>query len=335
MPERVFCTRCGTRAPSDSARTAIARKPMDELARAIADARLAHEQATPATKGQLTGGCAGQLMRTASAAYRAGTKQDVTAALLDARDGATGVGRMLLSLAMLRENDGEFHGHGIAGLDIRRIELAGARSIIEDLGLELTATADGGVVARSARPGERILVTVASPQIQLLASNADERKAIEVHDRGYDCSGLSGHTRMLYEFRVVRRLLWGVGQCMLTDQRAAGVIFQRDPPSGGTLTREREAMPHAVVRASEDRTTIGSVLVFSVNRVLFDEAEVIAPLLIGKSMPDVFLMGDVSLAFDARSMVDERDRIVKPPKGRIASAVAKFAPGVRSDLVRS
>jgi len=261
---------------------------------------------------------AGLLLAAADNARIAGHRQATTDALLDALDGATAPGTTLLMLAMLRSNDGEFEGHGVDGLRIRRVEYVSMPVTVGDFELELVATASGAFILKSIRSAELGLVTVAG-DLQLFGGNEDNGKAAEVHARGFDYTDLERTMQAWYELRLIRRLAWGFGCCLLTDQRLVGLIYEPDTRSGAK-TPERDAMPDVLCGDGP-----GSVVVFDAERRLFEKCE-IQQTVLSKRVPTLSLMGrgDCCLVLSTSRILNDDDRLVRPGKGIVADAVQTF-----------
>lgn len=326
--EARFCPACGSslEEPTPTSPGDASTPETPELAelRSLAAEVAEAERATPGEDGVLTH----PLFVAADAAFSAGHRDVAEDILLDGFDGASEVGKVLLVCSTLRANDVEFRGHGIEGLEIRRVEFGGSRVSLDDLEMMLTVTGAGAVIPKPTRPGERVLVNLGA-EIQLFGPNQDDERAAAIHARGFDSSGLHGQIEVFYGMRINRRLLWGFGHCLLTDQRALGLVFQRDRDSGGDTSAEREAMPDTFAAADDDGNPIGSVLAFSVARELFEDKELRVPLLT-RRIPDINLIGDVDLSLSAWRVVDEGDRVVRPEKGQIAAAVEAFLPSTEA-----
>lgn len=295
-------------------------EPVLEELRALVTEMATTEKVMPGADGVLMH----PLFAAADAAFAAGHQDAAEDILLDATEGTSEAGKALLIFAMLRANDLEFRGHGVEGLEIRRVELGASRVSIDALEMTLSATDAGAMIPQTTRRGEQVLVNLGT-EIQLFGPNDDDERAAAIHARGFDSSGLFGQIGALYAMRVTRRLLWGFGHCLLTDQRACGLVFQRDSKPNADATPEREAMPDMFAASDDDGTPLGSVLVFSAARELFEDKELRVPLLT-RRVPDINLTGDVDLCLSTWRVVDDHGRVVRPEKGQIAAAVEAFLP---------
>lgn len=328
-------------APDEARDGAVDHKDaLDELTQAIAGVKgLESLEASP--DGQLTKRPVGRLLRAAEAAYAAGLDEEATAALDEAfsPDTACPAETVALAFATSREEDCEFRTQNVEGLEVHRIDLKGSRVMIEDLDIELLATDAGTLVPRPMGADETPMVTMVAADLQLFGPNdGPEEEAERVHARGFDSTGLWDPELVLaYEFRILRRLLWGMGHCVLTDHRVLGLIYQPDEtPDWSRMSPERAAMPTSLVLLEEDDVPVGTVLIFSINRLLASEdgadpappsAKLRMPLLIGRNIPDVAIdWGAVELVVDVRGVVDEHGKMRKPRKGEIAAAAKAFAP---------
>lgn len=317
---------------------------LDELARAIDGVSgLKTLEASPS--GQLTTGAVGQLLGAAEAAYAAGLDEQATAALDAALSpgSASPAETAAIAFAVAREEDCEFRTLSISGLDVRRIDFKGARVEVEDLGIDLLATDAGALIPRPIGADEPVSMTIAAADLQLFGPNIGADEELErVHARGFDDTGLWDPVLALaYELRILRRLLWGVGHCVLTEHRAFGLVYQPDEtPDWSRLSAERAAMPTSLILRDDDGVPLGTVLVFSIDRLSLGQddanreppsAKLRVPLLAGRNIPDVTIdWGEVQLVIDARGVLDGQGEVRKPRKGEIATAAEAFAP-LRAD----
>lgn len=247
----------------------------------------------------------------------AGLDETVDDLLERARKDAADPAARVLSSAYLQENDLQFRDPNIAGLDVRRVELIDHGAESSELQLSLVPTSTGALLPHTTRPGEQVILTIGT-ELQLMANNnLPEDRATVLHQRGFDFTHLNGKLEYYYGLRTTRRLAWGMAMVAMTDQRAYGVIFDEDVRGAGR-SAERDSMPITFIEADG----WGSVVVFSAERDLFDDFEIITAL-IGKSRPYVNIIGDCSLAMETYQVV-ERNAIVKPGKAQIADAVRVF-----------
>lgn len=247
----------------------------------------------------------------------AGLNETVDDLIERAREDAADPAARVLSSAYLQENDLQFRDPNIAGLDVRRVELIGHGTESPELQLRLVPTSTGALLPQTTRPGEQVIITIGT-ELQLMANNnLPEDRATVLHQRGFDFTHLNGKLEYYYGLRTARRLAWGMAMVAITDQRACGVIFDEDVRGAGR-SAERDSMPMTFIEADG----WGSVVVFSAERDLFDDLEIITAL-IGKSRPYVNIIGDCSLAMETYQVV-ERNVIVKPGKAQIADAVRVF-----------
>ena len=254
----------------------------------------------------------------ASSAELAATAENI---LIDA-DVAEGSPAMtLVVLGLLRLRDREFIDHGVPGLVIERVDFASLPVSVSGIDMRLEATLDGGFRPVPMRADERAFANV-STEIQVLLPNDDEHAA-RVARRELDPSGLhvSNAVEFAYEQRLSRRVLWGFGQCVLTDQRLLGVMFQRDDTTKPRSV-ERTAMPEADLFGSLEGPS-GSVVGFSMDRTLFREHALLVPVL-GRRIPDVVLTGEIDVALSTMGAEDAGGTIGKAAKGQIAGAVERF-----------
>lgn len=259
-----------------------------------------------------------QLYETAHAAREAGFASEVDEALSSAREETPEHARHMVTSAWLQENDREFRNHRVDGLSIRRVEFTGGSLTAEDLQIACTATSDGSFIPKAQRPGERTLLTIATA-IQLFVPNdPSTERATELDGRGFDFSGLERELNTLYGLRTIRRAAWGSGFCVLTDQRAVGLIID-DEVRGVERSPERAAMPFAIVEGDGS----GSVVLFAVERGLFETCQISTGLLQNR-IPSVNISGICSLALQTYRLVDHSNRLVRPPKNTIGDGVKAF-----------
>jgi len=319
---------------------------LDELARAI-DGVSGLEKLEASPGGQLTTGVVGKLLGAAEAAYAAGLDEQATTALDAALSpgSASPAETAALAFATAREEDCEFRTLSVKGLEVRRIDFKGTRVEIEDLGIEIVATDAGALIPQPTGVDEPASLTIAAVDLQLFGPNIGADEELErVHARGFDDTGLWDPVLALaYELRILRRLLWGVGHCALTDRRAFGLVYQPDEtPDWSRLSAERAAMPTSLILREDDGVPVGTVLVFSIDRLGFGEddaeqkppsAKLRVPLLAGRNIPDVTIdWGEVQLMIDARGVLDGQGEVRKPRKGEIAAVATEFAPSSGDDV---
>lgn len=264
----------------------------------------------------------GEFMLAAESAAAAGYPEEAEDLLLNSPAGEGEVSKALCLFALMRLNDREFTDHDINGLILERLDFVSLPTLSHRLQVGLETTSDGGLRPMSSRSDERVFANV-SCEIQILGTN-DDSHAARVHERGFDDDGLeaSEAVRFRYHQRLSRRLLWGFAQCALTDQRVFGVVFQRDGDRS-QRSEERVAMPDAEIFPAEGRP-VGSVVMFSLDRELFDERVVQTPLL-SRRLPVVVLSGDaVDVVMHTMGAEDAEGQLGRPAKGQIATAVDQF-----------
>lgn len=268
-------------------------------------------------------GPVGEFLVAAESAAAAGYPEEAQDLLLDSPAGEGEVSKALRLFALMRLNDREFAGHNTDGLLLERLDFVSLPTPSHRLEVGLETTTDGGLRPISSRSDERVFANV-SCEIQILGTNDDDSHAARVHERGFDDDGLeaSEAVRFRYHQRLSRRLLWGFAQCVFTDQRLFGVVFQRDDDRS-QRSEERVAMPDAEIFPAEGRP-VGSVVMFSMERQLFDERVVQTPLL-SRRLPIVVLSGDaVDVVIYTMGAEDAEGQVGRPAKGHIATAVDQF-----------
>ena len=220
--------------------------------------------------------------------------------------------------ALLYKNDREFRKHGVDGLSIRRVEFTDGCFTDDDLQVSCEVTSEGSFIPKVRRPGERTLLTIASA-IQLFVPNdLPAERAAELHQRGFDFSGLEGRLNFDYGLRTIRRAVWGSGFCVFTDRRMVGLVID-DQVEGIGPSPERAAMPTAFIEENGS----GTVVLLGVERALFDDCQISTGFLQNR-VPTVNISGNCSLALDTYRLVDHSDRLVKPPKNAIGDGVKAF-----------
>lgn len=298
----------------------------DETLRRLAQAakKVGSVTALPSTEGGRLdcAGPVGELMLAAESAAAAGNREEARGLLLDLPTGEGEVPMALRLFAVMRLNDREFADYNCDGLDFERLEFVALPTLSCRLQIGLEATSDGGLRPTSSRSHERVFANV-SCEIQILGFN-DDSHAARVHERAFDDDGLevSDVVLFMYYQRLRRRLLWGFAQCVLTDQRLFGVIFQRDN-NRRQPSDERIAMPDAMILPAEGRP-VGSVVMFSLERQLFDE-RIVRTLPISRRLPTVVLSGDeVDVVMYTMGAENTVGQVGRPAKGHIATAVDQF-----------
>jgi hypothetical protein len=262
------------------------------------------------------------LWEAAHAARDAGFVSEVDAALLAASRESSGRKNSIFSSAYLQDNDREFRGLAVDGLDVRRVELSGGFTPLEDLEIACKATRDGSLIPIVRRTGENVFITIACEAQLFVTNDLPDNKARALNDRGLDFARLeAGPLNMLYGLRKIRRAVWGSGFLVLTDQRAIGLIID-DDVKGVPRSAERQAMPFALVEADGS----GSALVFTVRRDGFENFDAFSQGFFASRLPVVQMVGRCSLAIDTVRALDATDSLVRPQKGAVLDAVRRFIP---------
>jgi hypothetical protein len=97
---------------------------------------------------------AAELYEHVHAARDAGHGDEVAELLEESHDRAAGPLRRVFAATYLQENDREFRGLGIDGIDVRRVELFEFAGRVPDLEIDLVPTPAGSLIPRSTRAGE-------------------------------------------------------------------------------------------------------------------------------------------------------------------------------------
>ncbi len=225
----------------------------------------------------------------------------------------------VIALAVLRDDDREFHGHGIAGLEIERFEFVGGRAEVPGLGFGLSGTPAGAVIPWSLDPSEGIWIVLGA-EVQLFTPLGPEPE--DTPDRPLDATGIDGLIGLEYGLGLLKRHLWGIAMIAFAADRIFGFVYEDEIPMRKE-SPETLAMPFVEVSGADGGS--GSVLGFSVPRSLFTDSE-ISRGFGNKKLPYINLNGECSVSVDTHRMVDENRKVVMPPKGHVAQAVASFLP---------
>lgn len=138
----------------------------------------------------------------------------------------------------LHAHDREFHNHGIEALHARRLIVSDVSARAYDLGIECMATHDGAFVPRLLSASEEHAIMTIAADIQAFVQTPDDEDEmgkltaeLGLDTRGFDSTDLTPTVTFLYENRLIRRIAWGSGFCLVTDKRVVLLIARR--PHGG------------------------------------------------------------------------------------------------------
>jgi hypothetical protein len=238
---------------------------------------------------------------------------------------ASGDQRTILMSAVLRQNDQAFLDHGADGLNVFRVDFSGHGAGLPMYELDLVP-AGSGLIPKSTRPGEQAQVALYA-ELQVFVPSTEESPAmLEANERPVDDFGLMGGLAEHYRARVIRRVVWGSGSCLITNQRLIAVLFD-DAITNRPDTGETVNMPVSTVTGE-----VSSAVAFTAERSQFESRQVTAGASpIGKffynRVPTLNLHGSkFHVVLDVRRVVDS-GKIRKPGKGEVDAAVFEFCNG--------
>jgi hypothetical protein len=239
---------------------------------------------------------------------------------------ASGDRKMILMSAVLRQNDQAFLGHGADGLNVFRADFSGHGASFPEAEFDLVV-AGSGLVPRSTRPDEQPQIALNVALQVFVPSTEESLAALEAKERPLDDFGLIGALAEHYRARVIRRVAWGSGSCLITDQRLIGILFD-DEVSDRPATKETVNMPLATVTGE-----VSSTVAFTADRSQFTSRQVTvggSPLgrFLYNRVPTLNLHGsDFHVVLDVSRVVEPAGRIRKPGKGEVDAAVSRFCAG--------
>ncbi len=232
----------------------------------------------------------------------------------------------LLLSALLRQNDHVFVGHLARGLSVFRLDFSGHGGNFGEREFELALVGDG-LIPKSTRPDEVTLIGL-YVETQVFVVNTDESQAVaESNERPLDDFDLIGSLADLYRMRSIRRVAWGSGSCLFTDQRMIGLLFDDEIDKRPDST-EGLSMPMSSVTGETS-----SAVAFEVERSQFEKREVstgagpVSKFFFNR-IPILNLLGnDCHIAINSLRVVTSDGGIARPGKGEVDQAVLRFCGG--------
>ncbi len=240
---------------------------------------------------------------------------------------ANGAAKTILMFCLLRRRDRIFLEDQTEDLTIFRADFAGLEPSYPEHELKLIRVGDG-LVPQSTRTGEQHRLGILAELQAFVPSVEGSPATLEANERRVDDFGLIGGLAEHYRARVIRRVAWGSGSCLLTDQRLIGILFD-DDVTGRPDTAESLNMPLSSVTGE-----VSSAVAFTAERNQFTSRQVsagVSPL--GKffynRVPTLNLHGsEFHAVIDVRRVVDPDGSIRKPRKDEVDSAVFEFCNSV-------
>lgn len=239
---------------------------------------------------------------------------------------ATGDEHSILLAAVLRRNDQGFIDQKAKGLSVFRVDFSGRGCSIPERDFDLVLVGDG-LIPRSTRADEGPVIAL-YVELQVFVSNEDGSPAVaEAKERSLDDFELAGSIAELYRARHVRRVAWGSGSCLLTDQRLIGLLFD-DEIHNRPDTKEAVNMPLSAVTGE-----VSSAVVFEADRGQFKKREITAgsgavSKFVLNRLPIVNLYGaDCHIVLNVIRAVRPDGKIERPKKGEVDQAVLTFCGG--------
>jgi hypothetical protein len=259
--------------------------------------------------------------------FRSQSAQDDAFALVsDLYSKASGARKTILMSALMRQNDQAFLDHGAAGLNVFRADFSGHAVSFPEHEFDLVL-ADSGLIPKTTRPGEHPKIALYA-ELQVFVPSTDESPAaLEASERPLDDFGLIGGLAEHYRAGVIRRVAWGSGSCLITDQRLIAILFD-DAITNRPDTTETANMPLSTVTGE-----VSSAVAFSAERRQFGSRQVTAgasPLgrFFYNRVPTLNLHGsNFHVVLAARRVVDPSGAIMKPGKDEVDTAIVEFCQG--------
>lgn len=242
---------------------------------------------------------------------------------------ANGDVKAVLDAALLRQDDHVFLDHGAPGLIVWRADFTGESLSFPGHDLSIVRAGDA-IVPRTTKPGEEPRLTLLAEIQVFIACDPDSRGAIEASDRELDRFDLLPTLTDSYERRLARRVAWGSGALLVTDQRLVGILFS-DEVEGRPQSQETLAMPISVVAPD-----VSSAVMFIANRGQFDRREVTAGRgLLGNFLynrvPVVDMLGtEYHVNVNSTRVVDISGAVTRPAKGAVDAVLSDFCMNLPS-----
>jgi hypothetical protein len=254
------------------------------------------------------------------------TQDDAFTLVSDLYSKASGSRKTILMSALMRQNDQAFLDHSAAGLNVFRADFSGHAVSFPEHELDFVR-AGSGLIPKTTRPGEYPQSTLYAEMQVFVPSTEESRAALEASERPLDDFGLIGALAEHYRAGVIRRVAWGSGSCLITDQRLIAILFD-DAITNRPDTTETANMPLSTVTGE-----VSSAVAFSGERRQFTSRQVTAgasPLgrFFYNRVPTLNLHGShFHVVLDVRRVVDPSGTIRKPGKDEVDTAIVEFCQG--------